>query len=664
MKMSNYFLLLLLFLNISSLETDLAEKDAIEIQIGFPIEYDKERNYFKFTKTEEGDSYIAFKFMKDRPETNLIDPKNQRKKIEPVGNGYYYAKLEITGTYYIEIKCYSIFCEIGDKFSIAIYGNYTEVIDFNKNYYYQPIYISYLNIYLGDIRYKVTNLKEDITLVFKNFQSIGGYFPYDPENPLKPGDPYPDASKVTIFEVFDISENKSYKNLKIFNFKANHDYIIIIRCFKRHDLYQEINNFIYSNYIFFPIKNANIKKIAGDEGYFISDEIIYGVVNSNNAKEFYLYVEEMEGTLIYYSRTEENIDDIFTNSDKFFKLIFGNDNYIHFNKEDKQNIVFFILPNHYGSKIKLYLADEIIRDYRPSYNIPANSAKIINLKEIGKKDVVLNYILTYKSEYKNMRITFSNEKESTDYIIQNYLSLPIFVKADKDKDCTITTSYYSPKFAFFGAENPYLFNTFFNYIKDTENINLNNYVNLTQMNLRINSKFLPWYEFYNFYLNQVNIKLNIYIRQLYGGSELYECNADDLNQKQLDNLMTPISNLKCKNKKSLLNRLWTLDGTKIISGYLSPDSYFDIYAEIDNDKNNIINLNPFMVEDIRYNNSAKYLKKDIKYNINFELNHLIKLEPGFNAEIEITNGQQKYNLNSQNPTEIISGNNYEIIFLL
>ena len=27
----------------------------------------------------------------------------------------------------------------------------------------------------------------------------------------------------------------------------------------------------------------------------------------------------MEGTLIYYSKTEENIDDIFSNSDKFFK---------------------------------------------------------------------------------------------------------------------------------------------------------------------------------------------------------------------------------------------------------------------------------------------------------------------------------------------------------
>ena len=660
MKMSNHFLLLLILLGISSLEADLGEKDAIEIQIGIPIEYDKEKNYFKFTKTEQGDSYIVFKFMKDRPETYLIDQNNQKKKIESDEHEYYYTKIENTGTYYIETKCHSIFCEIGDKFSIAIFGNYTEIIDFNRNYYYQPISLTYLSIYLGDIRYKVTNLKEDITIVFKNFQSIGGYFPYDPENPLKPGTPYPDASKVTIFEVLDINENKSYKNLKIFNFKKKHEYIMTIRCFKRYDFYQEINEFIYSNFLFFPIKNSNIKKITGEEGFFISDEIIYGVVNSNNTKEFYLYVEEMEGTLIYYSKTEENIDDIFSNSDKFFKLIFGNDNYIHFNKEDKQNIVFFILPNHYGSKIKLYLADEIIRDYRPSYNIPANSAKIINLKEIGKKDLILNYILTYKSEYKNMRITFSNENESTDYIIQNYLSLPIFVKSDKDKDCTITTSYYSPKFAFFGAENPYLFNTFFNYVINAENINLNNYVNLTQMNLRINSKYLPWYEFYNFYLNQLDVKLNIFIRQLYGGSEIYECNADDFNQKILDNLMTPISNVKCKNKKSLLNRLWTLDGTKIISGYLSPDSYFDVYVEIKNDQNTVINLSPFMIEALHYNNSAKYLKKDIKYTLNFELDHLIKLEPGFNAEIEITNGQQTYKLNSQNQTATISGHSFTI----
>ena len=131
---------------------------------------------------------------------------------------------------------------------------------------------------------------------------------------------------------------------------------------------------------------------------------------------------------------------------------------------------------------------------------------------------------------------------------------------------------------------------------------------------------------------------------------------DDLNQEKLDFLLTPISNAKCKDKKSLFNRLWTLNGTKIISGYLSPDSYFDIYAEIQNDQYTIINLSPVMLELFPYKNNAKYLKKDTKYTLNLELNHLIKLEPGFNAEIEITNGQQTHKINSQSPTVTISGN--------
>ena len=41
--MKYHILLLLILLGISSLEADLGEKDAIEIQIGIPIEYDKEK---------------------------------------------------------------------------------------------------------------------------------------------------------------------------------------------------------------------------------------------------------------------------------------------------------------------------------------------------------------------------------------------------------------------------------------------------------------------------------------------------------------------------------------------------------------------------------------------------------------------------------------------
>ena len=80
-------------------------------------------------------------------------------------------------------------------------------------------------------------------------------------------------------------------------------------------------------------------------------------------------------------------------------------------------------------------------------------------------------------------------------------------------------------------------------------IYLDEYKSLTLINIRINSKNIQWYEFYNHYFNQLNTKLNLYIKQIYGGSELYECDADDIDEKNLTFLTRPISNDKCKNKK-------------------------------------------------------------------------------------------------------------------
>ena len=261
----------------------------------------------------------------------------------------------------------------------------------------------------------------------------------------------------------------------------------------------------------------------------------------------------------------------------------------------------------------------------------------------------LNYVLTYKSPYKNLRVNFSDE-EATDYIIQNYLGLVIYVEKT-EKDCNITVTKYPSKFSFFGAGEPYIFNSLFNYAQiyliKKYGYNLNNYENLPQINIRFNSKTLKFFEFFNFYLNQLNLKIDFYIRQIYGGSELYECNADDFDQKNLMILTSPISNIKCKNKTSLFNRLFSLNGTKIISGYIAHDSEFDIYAEIQNDENTFINVSHIITQDSESKNNAKYLKKNIKYTINFFLNHLIKLEPGFDVEIVITNGKNSSIINKK-----------------
>ena len=89
---------------------------------------------------------------------------------------------------------------------------------------------------------------------------------------------------------------------------------------------------------------------------------------------------------------------------------------------------------------------------------------------------------------------------------------------------------------FFGAENSFIFNAFYHLAEKYakyNGINVNNYVKLNPMHFRINSKYLPWFEFYNFYLNQLDLKVNVYIKQIYGGSEIYECNADDVNENIL-----------------------------------------------------------------------------------------------------------------------------------
>ena len=267
----------------------------------------------------------------------------------------------------------------------------------------------------------------------------------------------------------------------------------------------------------------------------------------------------------------------------------------------------------------------------------------------------------YTSKNKNMMYAISEKDEKTDLIFQNYIAFPIFLeKVNEEYELKVKT--YKPKYAFFGATDPYFFKSAFSYLKlltTRVDINPDNYRQLTQMNLRINSKYLPWNEFYNFYLKDLALGLNVYIKQLFGTSEIYECNADTLDFNDLTILTKPISNANCKNKKSIFNRLFKFDGTKILSGYIGPDSYFDIYAEFENDNKNI-DISPIMKNNLYMNNAAKYLRKNVEYKLNFVADHLVKLEPGFKGEITITNGQTTILLNSEHLTASISGKGYTI----
>ena len=349
---------------------------------------------------------------------------------------------------------------------------------------------------------------------------------------------------------------------------------------------------------------------------------------------------------------------------------------LHFQEEKTENTVILLLPESYEYKSRLYLVELFDDTCGKDFTLPANTNKIINCKrdEEDKIDTfwtkeIFYPVITLTSKYKNMRYLFSEYDNNTDYIIHNHFFQPIYLEKT-EKDCDIIFKKYSPNFAFFAVGNPFLYNSFYNIFQRLLNneygININNYTKLPQVYLRVSSYHLGIIDFFNFYLSQLHIKINVYIRQLYGGTDLYECDGDGdgdgYDIKNLDSFANPISNVKCKNKISLFNRLFNLEGTKFLAGYIAPDSYFDIYAEINDNTSDVINLFPIYGNSICSRNTAKYLKKGVKYKINFDLDHMIKLEPGFDAKIRITNElvNRIIIINPQNPTSPISGNEYTI----
>ena len=107
------------------------EKNAKEIKIGIPVDYDKNNNIFKFN-FKGNDSIIILAFL-ERPENAysedvyLIDPNNTRHEMNRIAIEKYEAKLELNGIYLIEIIPNYLFWELGGKFNTYIPGSSEEI---------------------------------------------------------------------------------------------------------------------------------------------------------------------------------------------------------------------------------------------------------------------------------------------------------------------------------------------------------------------------------------------------------------------------------------------------------------------------------------------------------------------------------------------------------
>ena len=166
-KISKIFLLLLLLDGISSIQTGFneEEKEAILIEIGSTVEYDKTRSYFKFQYEGSTSAKIFFDLGNYDEDLFLTYPNQKRVNLKNDGDKYsdtnYIGNLTQNGIYHLTIICRSFRCEIGGSFSSLLFGSAMKIIDFSESSYFndQEFHLSGNQLY-GLIEYNVSGLRE------------------------------------------------------------------------------------------------------------------------------------------------------------------------------------------------------------------------------------------------------------------------------------------------------------------------------------------------------------------------------------------------------------------------------------------------------------------------------------------------------------------------
>ena len=519
-------------------------------------------------------------------------------------------------------------------------------MDLSEKLYYSNLKIETVSDINNEMysMYKVNSLNEDKYVFFSYEKS---YFFQD--NYINP------------FEICidNVDENICVKNVSYYKFNKANKYTIYI-----HFVPNYYNNkyLFYFPFSFSPISQTVNKLETIKQGYYTSLEPKLYILNIEEDQSLFGYFEDCQK--IFISLTNEEIKK--DNLDILDNLIYEeypSDTEVYLNSS-KYGIIVVIPKNN--KLAKFAIADSFLYDcINGICKFPEGKTQIINLKNNLKTTENLNrfynILTTFSSSEKNMISLKDNEKK--DFLVQNTEVPPIYVdKSSKDINLEIKILY--PKYAYFKVFNPDIFNDYLSFfVKNYYNYKLNDINEIFPINIRINSNMNIFYDFINLCFYNFNENINLYINQIYGDTDLYEYNEDFINNKDLSSLQNPI--ISCKDKLSIFNRIITFNDKKLISGYISHNSYFDIYLDKldiseNNDDDKKIKISS-LGKGIN-NSTSKYIKSGIDYTIDFELEHIIKIDPIFNAEVSIRDNKDRLiaTLNNDNPKVELIGNNYKI----
>ena len=656
----NIIFLLILSLNIicielppknleTTIENEEEKLEPFEIQLGEYIKYNIiDENYFKYNNSIKENLTVLFSFDNSIESIEITAPDGKTSTQYKYGNGLNQKVVfKEKGLYYFQIfskRFYEYALEhfsTKNGFTTFIPGEIIDTIDLNKEKYYSNLELESKENYDCSI-YKIKNLKENKFVIFNYNKPESFDFDYDNLNNVKP-------FKICINETDNCESNMTF-----YHFKKENEYTLYISF-----VYSERQKMYYYNpYYFFPVLTTTIEYKA--QGlYAYTEPKIYNIDLQNTNG---LYARLRNYQIIMFASSDEPLT--LNNLTKLQKLSWNytKDSLIKFSNDSKYEIIIVIplLDESNGAFVKVAIAEHLIEKLdNEEIIIPSKKAAIINLRSYYYFEKAIfehyNILSIFSSQSQNMRYIYSVDfNNKYDILIDNYKPLPIFIDSS-EKDQIINNKIYYPRYAIFSVGN----NEIFNLLHDLFQLSLNNrYGNeinsFLPLNIRLNSYLISFYEYFNLYLDNFDHNLNVYIKKFFGESELYEC-TETFNLKNYSILTTPIN--YCKNKKPIFNRLFSLKEKTLITGYISHNSYFDIYLEY-NDNNKKIQIPDFLKGTI--NSASKYIKKDETYTVDFTVDHMVKIEIVDNIEVTIYNDTYKIILNKDNPNEEIKGKNFKV----
>ena len=637
----SYNVLLYCFNFYTPKEFKIQENEAKEFKLGENVDFNFiNNNYFKFKYEKDINKNLTIYFNFDTNQDFYIIFYKEGEKAQIMQNNkekIFELNLNESGLYYLSFYSFNEISEKNYIFYTFIPGKLIDTIDLSQKMYIKKIKMKLNNCYESNY-YRVNNIKRDTYV----------YFNYRIESNIN------EKEDIYFFftKPFTICKNikdDCISDIMSYHFLKKESYTIYINLVHKieGDLWK---NYYYPSFIFFPIFEDTIEDIRKGI-YSFSVPKIYNI-DSTYQKEIYI-LKNNKNNILYYEYGDEKAS--YTNLNTLLSLKEAME-IQKINKSGGKYLILVALPISDNNLISI--VDQIINEnISISDNYLIETGKNALIYKNNKKDNK-NILTTFFSTIKNMRIINGvNINEKYDYLIQN--SLPLLIYVDEYiKDINITIREYKSNYNFFGIFNNDSLKNYIPLIRDYLHSYNITFEENTPINFRININNNIIYKLFNLYFFNIDSNIIFYIKKIYGDVELYECEPESDIINNLTKLTMPLS--YCKNKKSLFNKIIKLSGTKLITGFLEYNSYLDIYFEIDNYSTKI-NLPNIVFNNTKFLHTAKYLKKNIEYKLDFLADHLIKLEPDFQAEVYIYNQEKIISiLNSTHLTYKIKGNNFKI----